>query len=290
MIIKSKSRSKRTWSQLLNYIEAGSDSRSIIVTHNLFGRSHEELVKEFRDNDRLRLHERADGVRLYHEILSWHDLDTAAITKEKLDDLTRQYINLRADRGLVFAMSHHDRDHVHVHLCISGVECATGKSIRMSKSQFTAVKRTLQNYQERTYPELTHSIAEHGRTARRVRSEREAQMERRTGQPSKRSTITKELFALWQQSHTLEGFERSLAQRSASLYRRNGRPQGVLIDGVKYRLSSIGINAEEVQKAVAAPSRLETLQRVRARAQSRDREPVKGRTIHREQHHERKQP
>src|SRR5689334_22973810 len=138
MIVKSKSRKRKTWGQLLNYMEHGTDERSVVVTHNVRGATTDEWEREFLEAEANRTVKRTDSVTLYHEIISFHDDDYNAVTSETLEDIALQYINLRAELGLVVAMSHHDRDHVHLHFCISGIEHSTGKSMRMSKTQFTA--------------------------------------------------------------------------------------------------------------------------------------------------------
>lgn len=263
MIIKSKSRHRGTWRQLLNYMEQGSDERSMLITHNVRGNTVEEWVEEFREAEAGRVNERKGSVVLYHELVSFHDEDSQAITRETLDNLALQYINLRAEKGLVVAMSHHDRDHVHVHFCISGVEHSTGKSMRMSQSHFTAVKRSMQTYQQQRYPELVNSIADHGRKARAVRNDQEYLMKQRTGRPSKREDLSAQLRSLFDQSRSLERFSGKLKEKGMELYLRNGRPQGVLADGVKYRLSTLGITKEEVERAGKAPSRLQEMQRIR---------------------------
>lgn len=278
MIIKSKSRRRATWRQLLNYMDDGTDERSLVLTHNVRGGSVEAWIGEFLEAEEARLTRRTDSVVLYHEVMSFHDEDTHAITQEKLEDLTLQYVNLRAEKGLVVAMSHHDRDHVHVHFCISGVEHSTGKSMRMSQSQFTAVKRSMQAYQQQRYPEIAKSIADHGRKARQVRSEPEYLMKQRTGQPSKREELAEQLRALFNKSGSLERFGQALKEQGMELYLRNGRPQGVLADRVKYRLRSIGISKEDVARAGSAPARLDQLQRIRERGRGQERdEPIRER-------------
>lgn len=277
MIIKSKSRQRGSWRQLLSYMEQGSDERSILITHNVRSNDTAHQEEEFREAEQFRSHRRKGSVVLYHEIISFHDLDNKVVTAEKLEDMVLQYIYLRAERGLVVARSHQDRDHIHVHLCISGVQYATGKSMRMSRSQFTAIKRTMQGYQQENYPEIKHSIADHGRRARQVRSEREYMMKQRTGERSKREILSEELRALFARSSSLEGFKRSLNEQGMELYLRNGRPQGVRVEGVKYRLSSIGITKDEIERTSRAPKRMREIQRIRERGREveRDRSSAK---------------
>lgn len=282
MIIKSKSRDRGTWKQLLNYMERGADDRSIVLTHNLRGATGTEWVQEFREAEELRLHRRKDSVQLYHEVMSFHDEDTGQLTPEKLDDLALEYIRLRAERGLVVAISHHDQEHTHVHFLISGVEHSTGRSMRMSRSTFTAIKRSMQTLQLERYPELARSVADHGRKARQVRSDREHMLIQRTGRPSKREALQTQLHTLWEAARSLEHFEQALNAQGMELYRRNGKPQGVLASGVKYRLSAMGIDKEEIERVTQVPARLEEIQRIRERGREKGREArVRERLTHR---------
>src|SRR5688572_28504463 len=98
-----------------------------------------------------------------HVIISFHANDREKLSQEILQDIAQKYIDLSADAALVVAVPHFEKDHLHVHLAISGVDCFEGKSLRMSKADFADTKEKLQDYQREKYPELEHSIVEHGR-------------------------------------------------------------------------------------------------------------------------------
>jgi len=50
-----------------------------------------------------------------------------------LERIAREYIKQRNPHALVIATAHIDRPHVHLHFSISGVEYATGNSLRVSR-------------------------------------------------------------------------------------------------------------------------------------------------------------
>ena len=68
------------------------------------------ILAELLDNYRL-LRKRKNGNALYHEILSFSSKDRPDLTPAILDDLTRQYIQLRCPDALVYAKAHLDTDH-----------------------------------------------------------------------------------------------------------------------------------------------------------------------------------
>ena len=76
---------------------------------------------------------------------------------EILEDLAQVYLELRAPDALGIARVHTDKDHVHLHFMISPNEIGTTKSIRLTKKQFQALRRTIEEYQVTYYPELKKS-------------------------------------------------------------------------------------------------------------------------------------
>lgn len=272
-------RHSRSWKQLLEYMDRGSDERSALFTHNLKGDSILEWVQEFRQNERSRLSNRKDNVRVFHEVISFGTEDGARLDDAMLEDLVKEYVQLRAERALVVAIGHRDTETIHVHLAISGVEYMTGKGMRVSKQRFAAIKRELQNYQLQRYPELEHSIVQHGKKIRERKNTREEAMRRRTGQPSKRELVTMELRQLFNSSGSIERFEQKIREQGMEFYQRNGRPQGVLAGGIKYRLTTLGITKEQITSIELAPVRTEQLSRMRQRGRESERdEPTVERT------------
>src|SRR5690606_19219063 len=92
--------------------------------------------------------------------LSFHKDDTVHLSREVIEDLVTHYPDLRAPNSLAFGMSHHDRDHVHVHLMISAVELRSSRSAWLGKEQFASVQQELERYQQARYPELQSVVHE----------------------------------------------------------------------------------------------------------------------------------
>ena len=262
MIIKSKSRKRSSFGQLLMYLEAGTDERSMIFAHNLRGASVEEWTQEFLDNEALRLRTRKDSVRLYHEVLSFHEASSQHLDRSTLEELTAEYVRLRAPNGLVLAMSHHDRAHVHVHLAVSGVEYASGKSIRLSQSAFARVKTQLQSYQRERYPELEHSLVAHG-SGTGKNNDREHQYRQRETRPLNRERVKDELQEILRRSTSLEDFLSRLKGKDIEPYHRHGITRGVKAHGYKFRLSTLGVAREELERLEQSGKRLRALKRAR---------------------------
>ena len=151
----------------------------------------------------------------------------------------------------------------------------------MNKSRFTAIKRTMQAHQQERYPGITRSIADHGRTARGVRNEREVAMTLRTGLASRREQVATKLRAVFGRCGSLAAFRDALQEQGMELYLRNARPQGVRVDGVKYRLSSLGIDRDALTRMERAPARRADLLALRERGREQERDAPMRRSLSR---------
>ena len=54
------------------------------------------------------------------------------------------------------------KDHIHMHIVGSPLEVRSGKSIRMSKAEFSKLQQEMQTYQMEKYPELFNSVVDYG--------------------------------------------------------------------------------------------------------------------------------
>jgi hypothetical protein len=68
-------------------------------------------------------------------ILSWHWDDAKHITIAKMEEMAREYIRLRHPKGIFVAVPHFDKQHYHIHICATGIEFKTGKSLRLTKTE-----------------------------------------------------------------------------------------------------------------------------------------------------------
>ncbi len=171
MIIKSLRWKSAGFNRLVDYVAKHAENKQAFrVFHNML--PHSDLCRvsdELRTNDEYRNVRRTPTV-LYHEILAFHHLDGDDLTSQALQDLTEQYLRIRAPNGLGFAMPHFDCDHAHVHIALSGVEFRSEKSLRMDNRRFKAVREQIEMYQMDNYPELTHSLVYVGKDRIRVQT------------------------------------------------------------------------------------------------------------------------
>ncbi len=160
MIVKMLRWRSRGFSRLVDYIGKESEkSDSFKILHNLRSTdSLKDIADQFKEQDTYRK-ERKNGTVIFHEILSFHKSDTRHLDRDTLEAIAREYIEIRCPKALAFAMPHHDREHVHLHIMVSGTEYNSSNVMRLSNPDFTRVKRQIEDFQRREFPELTNSIA-----------------------------------------------------------------------------------------------------------------------------------
>lgn len=238
-------------------------------THHARGKNADELTREFEFNESFRMVNRKDSVRLYHEILSFRAESTPHLTKRKLEELTQEYVNLRAPNGVVFAGEHRDKEHVHVHLCISGTQYMTGRSMRISKGHLQRAKLAMSELIRSNFPELSGSLVEHGKGGRQKVHDKEIQLKRRTGKPSRRDELKAKVTGLFRRSSSFEAFNQLLNKESLQTYERGGKPYGVIDqEGRRHRFRAMSIDITELNRS---NSRLAKLQKMRKGKGSRER-------------------
>jgi len=176
MIIKSKSyKTIKSFKTVTLYILRESEQdQSFVVTRFVKGNPQdiEALEKQFIENEKYRIHKRKNSVRLYMDIISFHADDKNKLRNEDLQKIAEHYIELRAPKSIAVATVHrHEKEHVHLHICFSGIAYRTGKSIRISKSDFThKVKIPMEEFQKQHFPQLQKSIIDHHRSVRKKKS------------------------------------------------------------------------------------------------------------------------
>jgi len=232
-IVKIFSRHSPTYSGLINYIlKAGKVSKEEIYTHNIRSKDIVGYVKEFMENQAFRRQSRSDQIYLFHEIISFHaQKDNAIISKAVIDDLVQKYIELRGSNGVMLGAAHRDKNHIHIHFCVSGVHYRTGKSFGLSKAQLHEVKVQFQEYHKVKYPEITMSAPEHGRGGR---NQSHAEWHRQ-----QRQQFIDVVRGCFGQARSQQHFLELLRDNDLHYYERNGKPTGVEYEGVKFRFSGL---------------------------------------------------
>lgn len=268
MMVKSMSRKTISFGQLLEYLNEPKEKGPALLQN--FRTSRDDLPRihgEFLENARS-LPSRRNGNVLYHEILSFSDLDRSRVTPAILEDLTRHYLTLRAPYALAYAKAHFNTDCPHVHVVISANDLGNSRRKRLSRAEFQRIKHDLEEYQMERYPLLVHSTV-HGRgksrpRRRRAESERARRL-RKEGNASltRKDELRERLLGAFTRATSAEALLSELARDRLQLARR-GRT--VLLEdaasGRRYRLRTLGLE-EAFWKAVRAwealPARLESL-------------------------------
>ncbi len=249
MILKSYTRGTSSFGQLADYITRRDavmkkDGAPYILRHNLLGRTKDDNVQEFLDNEKCRLSHRKGEIKLYHDIISYRAGDKEILTPEVLDKIARRYVDLRSDKALYFGAAHWDKNHVHLHLMISATEAYTGRPIRMSKKEFQDCKRELQRYEVELG--LTHSQVEHGRGTR-GRTDREHNLVVRSGKGSRKGEIRALLEQSFANATSRTAFLENLKESGLKVYERGGKPAGI-DDNRHYRFGTLDFGEEKMKE------------------------------------------
>jgi len=248
MIIKIKAIKSPDFERLIRYILPKRHHRSkrdmmFIFKHNLKGNQVENWVQQFEENEAFRIHKRTGNMILSHEIISFNAEDSPHIDVGIMRDFTKKYIEYRGLRGMYIAVSHFDTDNFHIHLCCSSVEYRTGKAMCLSRKEFQDLKIRMQEYQMQKYPQLQHSIVRHG-GGKTQQKDREYQVEKRSGQVSKRTQIKDRVRDISLRADSPEQFIDLLENQSLKPYYRSGKLTGVISGKRKYRFKTLGVKDE----------------------------------------------
>lgn len=165
MIVKSKSRKTNTFHQLLEYMmdDKGrmNGAPAFVLTQNVKGTTIDSWAAQLESNEQYRLRTAKNSTKVIHEILSFHRDDVPHLTPHILQTITQKYLEMRSINGMFVAIPHLHDAHWHVHICGSPIEYLTGKSLRMSRKEFKALKLGIQQYQFNEFPQLSRSVVNH---------------------------------------------------------------------------------------------------------------------------------
>ncbi|NOT91961.1 relaxase/mobilization nuclease domain-containing protein [Ferruginibacter sp.] len=254
MIIKSLSR-KSNPAQLIKYAlryslkendkQAQKEHATVLLRHNLRSKDIEGCIIEFKENEAYRIYKRKDSVILFHTILSFAPEDTKRITKVMLKDIAQKFVQLRGSDCLNLAVSHTEKQHKHIHVLTSGVKI-NGRSSRVSKQTFTHILNELEKYQQEKYSNLIYSKNSHTKTKIADKEQLVAYLQK-TRKSNKLSLLT-HLEKAYQNAQSKDEFIQILASNDYEIYFRNGRPQGILAEGKKFRFTSLNFGTESFDK------------------------------------------
>ena len=273
-----------SFGQLLYYINKGATKNVGAVLHNFKNQEDhtKKIEAEFLENFQ-HLSFRKNGVVLYHEILSFSVHDRAKLNSEIIEDLGREYLQLRAPEALAYAKPHFESDTVHLHVVISSNLIGSKKKLRLSKKEFAGVKREIERIQKERYPELCNSLVMDKEVKKKRRkTRREGERERRMKGEGRIDLNEKERTAnalkdCLLASSSQDDFTAKLKQAGFNFYVR-GKTLGVqnIETGKRHRIKTLGLmkdyeEAEEIWAKV--PERITEVKEIeRSRVSRRFRE------------------
>lgn len=289
MLVKSLSSKSMRFKQLLEYFNQPLEKGKTPILHNLTTQTDhlKRIEAEFLENSTYQKRTKST-VTLYHEILSWGELDKEKISEEILTELTRKYLEIRAPDALAYAKYQYNTENKHVHILISGNEYHSTKQVRLSKYDFQKVKQEMELYQQQRYPELNNSLI-FDRQAREQRKQRDReqgkdqpdqirrswkeqekekryQRENKQPPPSRKEQVRQQILTVMSFAMSEEQFSQELEKAGFNLYRR-GEATGIedRSDGRKYRFNTLGLQQIfDKEKAVWAdmPRRMAEIEQI----------------------------
>lgn len=111
-------------------------------------------AQQFVENDNNRTFEHKKRVIIRHEIFSFSPKSTPIITREALQNITKEYLINRTESPAVAVAHFEEGKPIHVHCVIGAVRIDTGKSTRVSKQKFKEFKIGMEDYIKEHYPDI----------------------------------------------------------------------------------------------------------------------------------------
>jgi hypothetical protein len=179
---------------------------------------------------------------------------------------------------VILGASHRDKEHVHLHFCVSGVKFRTGRSARLSKRELSVLKTEFQRYHREKYPFIKHSFPEHG-SGREYQVNREWQAKYRRNRERLKERVSNSLLEALELANTKTEFLDMLRDRGFPHYERAGKPEGVELDGVRFRFSrlldkdqfeQLGDDTREEQKVLEEISSIREQRKDREKSRNLD--------------------
>jgi hypothetical protein len=225
-----------------------TDGKARIITHNLRSENLEGYTQEFIQNEAMRKSVHPRQIYMYHTIIAFSDKENSDnLNDEILQEIVKEYFKLRGRQGLFAAGIHRDKKSLHLHVVESGVEFRTGKAFRLPKSRFLALKRDLQEFHLKKFPELVHSTVNHGSCKDYV-TDKEWQLEHRDERKSVKAQIRQTVTDCFAKARTQKEFLESLMNNGLHFYERNGIPTGIIHEEMKIRFSRLDIAFDKLRR------------------------------------------
>lgn len=242
MIPKSMSRKTASFDQLIAYMDSEKSDQHFDLHHNCYARGQKNLAGEFFKNSQY-LKSRKNGNILYHEIVSitLEDGVDAKYAKECLRDIALKYIAERCPKNLVYGTLHEDHaEHLHYHLLISANERGEEKRFWHTTPKFDQIKRDLEEYVLKEYPELKQRRVITADRETKKQSKKAAEMKRQNKKMTVREEVRNTILKAMMHTNRLEDFYANLAKMGYEYYTR-GKHHGVTVTGDDGQMKNTGL-------------------------------------------------
>jgi len=172
---------------------------------------------------------------------------------------------------MFLAVPHFDKEHYHIHICASGIEYQTGKSMRLSKTNLQVLKKKIQQYQIERYPELSKSVVNHGKPPKEqaLLSEKEYQYKLRTGRATDKEQLIGMLKTCYKKANSKDDFFEMLKESGVKTYIRGGKISGVVFCNKKFRLKRLGFTDDRLQELDKSLKREKGLSELRKKSKEK---------------------
>jgi len=228
-----------------NDMKLKKEHSAVLLKHNLRSSDVNGYIQEFKDNETFRIYKRKDSVILFHTILSFGPADKNQVTTSMLRKIAQKFVQLRGEDCLNLAVAHLEKDHKHIHVLTSGVK-VNGKSSRVSKQAFNHILNELEKYQQENYPNLTHSKNTHTKASIQGKEQLIAHLQK--ARKTAKLSLLIDVENAYNNAQSKEDFTQKLSSNGYEVYFRNGRPQGVISAGKKFRFTSLSFDVANLEK------------------------------------------
>jgi len=278
-VVKILSRHNPSYASLINYIlQDGKNDKPEIISHNLRSDTIPGYTKEFIENESFRQQTRSDQVYLFHEIVSFNAKEDT-IGAEVIKDIATEYMRLRGNEGVMLGAVHRDKEHVHLHVCVSALKFRSGTSFRLSKAELRELKVSLQEYHKEKHPEISKSFPQHGNGKAYLKDAKWYALQKEQRNLLK-DQINDKVRSCFEKAASQKEFLELLREEDLHHYERGGKPYGIEYEDTKFRFSgllepeqleSLPIDLDEEEQALAEISSIRE-EREEREQEDRDRE------------------
>ena len=268
-IVKILSRHNPSYASLVNYIlQEGKNDKPETFSHNLRSDTISGYTKEFIENESYRVQSRSDQVYLFHEIISFNGAENN-ISPEIMQDIATEYVRLRGHEGVMLGAVHRDKNHTHLHFCVSALQFRTGTSFRLSKNELRELKVSLQEYHKAKYPEISKSFPEHG-GGKAYQGNGQWYALQREQRNLLKEQINDKVRSCFERAASQKQFLELLREEGLHHYERGGKPYGIEYEDTKFRFSGL-LEAEQFESLpIDSKEEDKALDEIRAVRQERE--------------------